>query len=151
MSFDLAAVLSIDLLDDDLKEGCDGIVTVFQEGYCHALALALHDATGWPIWSLKIAKGSDRGYDEHFLVADPDGNLLDVHGTNSPEDVIAYWSCLNDIPADVDFYYLEEVSADYIWGLINRVWAEPVEPVADLAREATRILLAAEYNIPFAA
>jgi hypothetical protein len=151
MAFDLDSVLSIDLLDDDLKEGCEGVTMVFQEGYCHVLALALHDATGWPIWSLKIAQGRERGQDEHFLVADPAGNLLDVQGTNTPDDVITYWNGLYNIPSEVGFFELEEVDSDYIWGLINSVYAEEPEPAEALAREAARILLEVEYGLSVAA
>lgn len=48
----------------------------FQDGQCHALALALHEQTGWPVWALR----SPGAGDQHFLVRAPDGRLVDVTG-----------------------------------------------------------------------
>jgi len=49
----------------------------FTEGQCHALAIAFHDATGWPI----IGIGGDPDSPSHFVVYDPKiDDFVDIGG-----------------------------------------------------------------------
>jgi hypothetical protein len=55
----------------------------YKYGQCHALAQAIHDATGWPmeVWRM------EQGGNEHAVVRMPDGRLLDVEGVHTVDDV----------------------------------------------------------------
>lgn len=117
--------------------GFEDVEDVFENGYCHALALAIHEQTGWPIWSLKCPKGED----EHFLVCSPSGYLVDVRGANDPDGVLNYWMRLNHVPPT--YYRLVEEDASYIWELVRRIWAEDPEPVWDLAQAVASVCIAA--------
>lgn len=158
MSFDLTEVLDLSLLPTDLRLDCcdDGfgfedVADVFQHGYCHVLALAIHDVTGWPVWTLKVTRGQGVGEDEHWLVEDPAGNLVDVYGANTPEGVLAYWHGLYETPVGEEDFRLQESSAEQILHLIEIGYAEEPEPVEALAAEAARILLEVEYGLSIAA
>ncbi|MFJ8301304.1 hypothetical protein ACIQ9R_36135 [Streptomyces sp. NPDC094447] len=69
----------------------------FTEGQCHALALALHEVTGWPTTALLTSEcwGTDRmcgdESDEecpcrigHIVVTRPDGAHVDIAGAHAP-------------------------------------------------------------------
>lgn len=67
--------------------------SAFKYGACGALAIALHDATGWPIvaitdhhnvWDGKAGGGSAM----HWTVQRPDGKLIDIDGAHDPEDLV---------------------------------------------------------------
>lgn len=60
---------------------------LFEWGYCHALALALHELTEWPIVGLWSA-GRSGGLD-HYVVQRPDGALVDVRGAHAQDDLVA--------------------------------------------------------------
>ncbi|MCG8920294.1 hypothetical protein L6E12_31445 [Actinokineospora sp. PR83] len=75
------------LPDELLPEGFACVEDVFDYGYCGALALALHERTGWPIVGLR---GRD-GYASHYLVRRPDGRLVDGHGARTEVAVMEQW------------------------------------------------------------
>lgn len=75
-------------------------VLAFKSGQCHALALAMHERTGWPIVSVGAEECC---YDEdcpddddsdgvcscqiqHLAVQRPDGHLVDIEGPKPEED-----------------------------------------------------------------
>ncbi|MFE2832197.1 hypothetical protein ACFXI6_14285 [Streptomyces mirabilis] len=69
-----------------------GVITpaafeAFTRGACAGLAIALHDATGWPI----IEIGHCDGLPLHFMVRHPDGRLVDIRGVHSDADVCDEW------------------------------------------------------------
>lgn len=80
----------------DMVEIIPGVIDpdseyVFTNGQCHALAMALHQATGWPLYRVK-----PRGYDccptcAHWMVGLPDGRLLDIMGVSSRDEVRMEW------------------------------------------------------------
>lgn len=55
----------------------------YKYGQCHALAQAIHDATGWPmvVWSM------EEGGNDHAMVKTPDGRYLDVEGVHTADEV----------------------------------------------------------------
>lgn len=62
-------------------------------GGCMALAIALHDETGWPIVvateAYNVHDGrAGGGSAAHWLVQHPSGLLVDVLGLHDPEDVL---------------------------------------------------------------
>ncbi|MFD9868539.1 hypothetical protein ACFXI8_27220 [Streptomyces niveus] len=59
-------------------------VRAFKYGGCGSLALALHDATGWPI----VAAVADDGLELHYAVTLPDGRLVDITGAHSEDDML---------------------------------------------------------------
>jgi hypothetical protein len=80
----------------------------FTHGACEAFAVALHDATGWPLvkvtdpwnvsgtpdrWGIAVAGG---GSGVHWAVRSPDGLLVDVAGAHVPAELAATFD------ADVD-------------------------------------------------
>lgn len=65
----------------------------FSSGQCHALALAIHEHTGWEIVGLRWDDPYFNGtIPDHVLVRDPDGHLFDVNGY----DVSAEWMSRDD-------------------------------------------------------
>lgn len=62
-------------------------VEAFTRGACAGLALAVHDATGWPI----IEVGHCDGLPLHFMVRHPDGRLFDIRGAHTDDEVRDEW------------------------------------------------------------
>lgn len=62
-------------------------VEAFTRGACAGLAVALHDATGWPI----VEVGHCDGLPLHFMVRHPDGRLLDIRGLHTDDAVCDEW------------------------------------------------------------
>ena len=72
----------------------------FKYGACSALAIVLHDATGWPIIAItdhhnvhdidgeKVAGG---GSALHWCVRTPSGQLLDVDGLHDPDEILEFY------------------------------------------------------------
>lgn len=65
----------------------------FKYGACGALAIAIHDATGWPIVAITDAHNvhdgkAGGGSAMHWTVRRPDGMLVDVDGAHSPEELV---------------------------------------------------------------
>jgi hypothetical protein len=115
--------------------GLDTVEQVFEWGWCHALALELHERTGWPLVGLRgpdrpagageRTPPSYRGELDHFAVQRPsDGHIVDVRGARPV--------------ADVGNYRVERIDIDY---LRDPGDMERPSDVADLARQvADRIL-----------
>lgn len=66
----------------------------FKYGACAALAIALHDRTGWPIMAVTDAHniyGDEAGGGSalHWAVQHPCGDLLDVDGLHAADELIA--------------------------------------------------------------
>lgn len=81
-------------------------IEAFTRGACAGLAIALHDATGWPI----IEVGHCDGLPLHFMVRYPDGRLLDVRGLHSGSDVRDEW----EYDADNGIVALTETTRDAV-------------------------------------
>jgi hypothetical protein len=65
----------------------------FKYGACGALALALHDARGWPLIAVTDAHNVHDGHagggsSMHYMVRHPNGKLLDVDGFHDDSDII---------------------------------------------------------------
>ncbi|MET9517431.1 ParB/RepB/Spo0J family partition protein [Streptomyces sp. NPDC002994] len=87
------------------------------------LAIAIHDATGWPL----IEVGSCDGMPMHFMVRRPDGLLLDINGTHTDAAVAdEFWFYADD---DVT---LTEAPRGAVWFSYYDECGEPVP--LDLAR-----------------
>lgn len=94
---------------------------------CHALTLALHERTGWPILTLhdgRVAYGQ-RYLDQcgdllHSGVVMPDGSFLDIRGICSPER-------------------MDEVASRYLADVERARWSHDIRPDArDLAEMLDR-------------
>lgn len=87
MSRDLAQHLTPGVLDGYA-------LRAFKYGGCGALALALHDATGWPIVAItdhyNVFEDGQAGGGSalHWTVRHPDGRLIDIDGAHDPEDLV---------------------------------------------------------------
>lgn len=57
------------------------------QGQCHALALALHEQTGWPIRAVVDEQDDIR----HLVVEAPDGRLLDASGAHPRQAMAEAW------------------------------------------------------------
>jgi hypothetical protein len=62
----------------------------YKNGQCLALALAIHDQTGWPL--MLLVQGKKQSLQKvkmddfiHALVRAPDGSYVDIYGNNDPE------------------------------------------------------------------
>jgi hypothetical protein len=59
----------------------DNARRAFTCGQCHALALAIHEQTGWPIAGLVSALDDDTpSMPGHVVVVTPDGDTVDING-----------------------------------------------------------------------
>lgn len=76
----------------------EGAWIAFQNGQCHAFAIAMHEHTGWPIRA--VIDESD-GQPNHLYVLDEDGQGWDICGHMSEERLAAEWhgECM-DFSAD---------------------------------------------------
>lgn len=102
---------------------------IFRDGQCHALALALHEHTGWPIvglWS------PETGFDEHYMARMPDGRLVDVMGAADAESVVGGGDWVGCEP--------RPVGPETLTGLVER--GDMEEPTAVLARAVVPQVLA---------
>lgn len=62
----------------------------YLNGQCHALAMSIHEATGWPLWMIGHTR-YECGDPDHWAVATPDGRLLDIAGAQSVEHMVKVW------------------------------------------------------------
>lgn len=112
----------------------EAAVTAFRNGQCHALALAPHERTGWPI----VASGpSECCYDEdcpdtndsagvcdcqvqHLAVERPDGYLVDIEGARPRDDFLL-------ASADPDFDEVRPLAPDHLERILwdSQSWREP--------------------------
>ena len=69
-------------------------ISWFRHGNCAALALALHDLTGWPLTLVARNADPDLLADTwmHVLVRYPDGRYLDITGTHTETDIQRDWA-----------------------------------------------------------
>ena len=59
-------------------------IRAFTEGQCHALALAVHELTRWPVMGI-LDSDRDKDSPSHCVMLRPDGELLDINGPNAYE------------------------------------------------------------------
>lgn len=69
----------------------------FKYGACGALAIAVHDATGWPIYAVTDAHNvfedgqAGGGSALHWVVQRPDGAFVDVDGVHTAPELVAQY------------------------------------------------------------
>lgn len=68
-------------------------ISTFKQGACGALAIAIHDATGWPIYAVTDAHniyGDEAGGGSalHWVVRHPSGLFLDIEGLSTGEALV---------------------------------------------------------------
>lgn len=104
----------------------------FKHGACGGLAIALHDATGWPI----IAVGACDGLDMHYMVRTPAGQLLDIEGLRVDDDVTTEY----EFDADDGIVTLTETTRENVWAWYHGEECEPV-PMDVVRTIASAVLL----------
>lgn len=107
-------------------------IEAFTRGACAGLAIALHDATSWPI----IEIGHCDGLPLHFMVRRPDGLLLDIRGTHTDEVACDEW----EFDADGGIVSITEVTRDAVVVCYRVDCGEPVP--MDLVRTFVPAVLA---------
>lgn len=114
MSRDLAQHLTPGVLDGYARRA-------FKYGGCGALALALHDATGWPIVAItdhhNVFEDGQAGGGSalHWTVRHPDGRLIDIDGAHDPDELVeAYHGDADDGQAAAGKSCREDVVEWYI-------------------------------------
>jgi hypothetical protein len=95
---------------------------VYSFGQCHALALALHQETSYPI----VACLSEEGNPDHYAVQLPDGRILDIEGAKEAEEVLEYGETLKpytskELERDVEKYQLNSPNLE-----VARSFVEPL-------------------------
>lgn len=111
-------------------------VETFTRGACAGLAIALHDATGWPI----VEVGHCDGLPLHFMVRRPDGRLVDIEGAHTDEDVADEWEfCADGVVTFTD------ATRDAVWACYRDDCGEPVP--LDLARTFVPAVLALDAEV----
>lgn len=92
----------------------EAAITCFTRGQCHALALAIHEQTGWPL----IQAGWDeKSGPDHWLVRHPSGKLLDITGLSDESEVCEFWGKV--WPGSVE-------DLDHVWNDRSFGYAEPL-------------------------
>lgn len=110
-------------------DGFTAVEDVFEAGYCHALALAVHERTGWPVVGLGERSFSDSS---HYLVRRPDGMLVDVRGVRAEADVLQQWD------GGDGYYTVHEGDADFLWREVERGDMEDPADVWQLAHHVAQ-------------
>jgi hypothetical protein len=87
-------------------------IAAFGRGQCHALALALHDETGWPLRVLEDEEADA----VHVFVITPEGKALDAGGCLGLEEFREVW-----MAEYLEDYSRERVAQMHHWG----GWREP--------------------------
>jgi hypothetical protein len=70
----------------------------FKYGACGALAIAIHDSTGWPIYAVTDSHNvfedgqAGGGSALHWVVRRPDGALIDVDGVHTADELADEYS-----------------------------------------------------------
>ncbi|WP_413102245.1 hypothetical protein [Streptomyces sp. Inha503] len=90
----------------------------FMNGCCGGLAIALHDATGWPI----IAATVNNGLALHYMVRTPDGQLLDIEGAHPAAHIVVDY----ELDADDGIVTLAEQTREYVWSSYRDELGEPI-------------------------
>jgi len=112
----------------------------FTRGHCHALAVALHEATGWPIYEAYY-DGHLPDPDEaggHFAVKCPDGRIVDVMGAyTEDEEAFPGWGVATWVPSDI---------ARIQWA-VNWDGYRPLEDALDLARSLVPHVLRRAFGL----
>jgi len=104
-------------------------IQVFRGTASAGLAIALHDATGWPL----IEVGHCDGLPMHFLVRHPNGHLMDVEGLHPDDHVVTDF----ELDADEGIVLLSEVTRAAVWTTYRDDCGEPVPlPIAHSAAAA---------------
>lgn len=85
---------------------------VFKFGGCGALAIALHDLTGWPIVAITDAHNvydgqAGGGSAMHWSVRHPSGKLLDIDGLHDPDELTSE-------------YHYDADDDEAAWGISSR-------------------------------
>lgn len=107
-------------------------VEAFTRGACAGLAVAVHDATGWPI----IEVGHCDGLPLHFMVRHPSGGLVDIRGAHTDEAVCDEW----EFDADDGVVTLTRAARDAVVNCYRVDCGEPVP--MDLVRTFVAPVLA---------
>ena len=108
----------------------------FSQGACGALAIAMHDALGWPIVAITDAHNvfedgrAGGGSAMHWAVKRPDGMIVDIDGAHDPDDL-------------VDRYHAEADDEEAAIGISTR--ADVVEWYVEAQGEPIPISLAATF------
>lgn len=114
---------------------------VFTTGGCGALAIALHDATGWPIYAItdhhNVHSGKAGGGSAiHWTVQHPSGRLLDIDGLHDASELVERYhgeaddgmaACGRSSRADAEEWWTEagrkislELAATYVQGVLAK-------------------------------
>ncbi|TFI30152.1 hypothetical protein [Streptomyces sp. 4R-3d] len=81
-------------------------VRTYKYGGCGSLALAIHEATGWPI----VAAVADDGLELHYAATRPDGRLVDITGAHTEDDMLLEY----EFHADGGAVTLVDVTPDHV-------------------------------------
>ncbi|MEV4784018.1 ParB N-terminal domain-containing protein [Streptomyces tuirus] len=111
-------------------------VEAFTRGACAGLAVAVHDATGWPI----VEVGHCDGLPLHFMVRHPGGHLVDIRGAHTDDDVRDEW----EFDADDSIATLTVATRDVVLGCYFVDCGEPVP--MDLVRTFVPAVLASIHR-----
>lgn len=100
-------------------------VRAFMTAQCHALALEIHDRTGWPLVGLT----DEFGEVGHVMIRTPSGRLLDITGAWDADDLLDENTSL--------FYDVEDLAADEVRGFGSADEWAPRTPLASLFADVT--------------
>lgn len=117
----------------------DAAVEAFTRGGCAALAIAIHDTTGWPI----VEVGHCDGLGMHSMVRTPDGRLLDINGPQNQDDVADDY----EFYADNSVVTFTDMPRDAVWACYRDECGEPV-PMEVAATFVTPVLALTSATVP---
>ena len=106
----------------------------FIYGQCHGLALAVHRRTGWPL----VAVVDHDGVCEHICVRRPDGQIIDVTGAHTSEEM---GSARGGTTHDISVDYIDDLQA-------HHGWARPEPDLAGAWVDSVLVRAASPSTIP---
>ena len=72
----------------------------FTRGACFILAEVINDITGWPLCAFWNELAEEIDY--HVFVQKPDGNYLDIRGSQTRQELLKWWGPGKVIVHDID-------------------------------------------------
>lgn len=121
-------------------------ISTFKQGACGALAIAIHDATGWPIYAITDAHNiygdqAGGGSALHWVVKHPSGLFLDIEGLSTAQDLVEEYEGFAD---EGEAGIGKSTRAD-AWEWYGECQGEPI-PISVAATFVTATLALAEQG-----
>mgnify|MGYP001340690210 CR=1 FL=1 len=114
-------------------------ISMYMEGRCHAMAVALHRRFGASF--LLLCENAGDYHDPrteqdvatvHHVYADfQNGNLVDIRGIHDRDDIRNQWEAMNDEGDGETYHIVELETEEELAAYVGNGWELPLEPYDD--------------------